>query len=589
MSGKMKIDLRNMKISWKIYALVAMLLMVTMGTAGFGIYQMQVIGEEIKEVAEQDIPLTETVTKITLHQLEQAVLFERGLAIGEELASDPSQLGHFQEVVGKFIKLGHKVAKELKEAEVVVAEALKSAHTEEARKEFTELLAALTKVDAEHEDYEALAEQAFIFMGKGEMLHPGEVATKIEAEEDQIDAELEEALVQLEKFTEDSLLTVQEHEQDGIRLLVIITVISIIVGLVLAILISRSVTKPIDRLIGVMSSLADGNLEIDIEGADRGDEIGKMSGAVQVFKDSAIERVRLEEEQKEAEKRAVEEKKAMMNKMADDFEASVGGVVETVSSAATEMESSAQAMTATAEQTSTQATAVAAAAEEATTNVQTVAAAAEELTSSISEISRQVSQSSDIAAQAVADAQATNEKIQGLAQAANKIGEVVALITDIADQTNLLALNATIEAARAGDAGKGFAVVASEVKNLANQTAKATEEISAQIGGIQGATQDSVQAIQAIGKTIGEISEIATTVASAVEEQGAATQEIARNVEQAASGTQEVSSNIIQVTQAAGETGQAAGQIVGAAGQLSKESETLRAEVDKFLAEVRAG
>ncbi|HLB79979.1 MAG TPA: globin-coupled sensor protein [Dongiaceae bacterium] len=277
-----------------------------------------------------------------------------------------------------------------------------------------------------------------------------------------------------------------------------------------------------------------------------------------------------------------------LNELAKNFEGSVKGIVDTVSSAATELQSSAQSMSATAEETSRQSTAVAAASEEASTNVQTVASATEELSASVAEISRQVTQSTQIAAKAVADAQATNRTVENLDAAAKKIGEVVQLISDIASQTNLLALNATIEAARAGEAGKGFAVVASEVKSLANQTARATEDIGAQIRAIQSEVGQSVTAIKGIGATIQEISEISTAIATAVEEQGAATQEIARNVQQAAAGTQEVSTNITGVTQAAGETGQAAGQVLSAAEELGRQSNVLQKQVDQFIASIRA-
>ena len=367
--------------------------------------------------------------------------------------------------------------------------------------------------------------------------------------------------------------------------------ISAVAGLLalgIAFFFSRTIAAPIRHMTGAMSKLASGNKDVAIPGMNRGDEIGDMAKAVNTFKENAIKVDRMTAEQEEQKKRAEQEKRAAMIKLADGFESSVKGVVNIVASSSTEMQSNSQAMASNAEQTSRQSAAVAAASEEASVAVQTAASAAEELSKSIEEIGRQVTQSTRISQKAVEEAQRTNDIVQGLAEGAQKIGEVINLINDIASQTNLLALNATIEAARAGEAGKGFAVVASEVKSLANQTAKATEDISAQIGAIQEATQGAVGAIKGIGTTISEISEIATAIASAVEEQNAATSEIARNVQQAASGTQEVSSNITGVNQAASETGHSAHALLSASGELSKQAEALRAEVDKFVAQVRA-
>ena len=364
--------------------------------------------------------------------------------------------------------------------------------------------------------------------------------------------------------------------------------VALVLGIMIAYFLARAIAGAITAMTGAMTKLAGGDMTMAIPGQGRKDEIGEMAGAVDVFKQNMIEADRLRQEQEEAKKRAEAEKKAAMHKLAGDFEARVGGVIQTVTSAATEMQSTAQSMSSTAEETSRQATAVSAAAEQATSNVQTVAAATEEMSSSVGEIGRQVSKSTEIAKRAVTEADKTNAAVQGLAQSAQKIGDVVNLISDIAEQTNLLALNATIEAARAGEAGKGFAVVASEVKALASQTAKATEEIAAQIGAMQGAVGGSVEAIKSIGSTIAEISEIATTIASAVEEQGAATQEISRNVQEAATGTRDVTSNIGQVSEASSATGAAATQVLSAATELSTQAEALRSEVDKFLAEVRA-
>jgi methyl-accepting chemotaxis protein len=362
----------------------------------------------------------------------------------------------------------------------------------------------------------------------------------------------------------------------------------ILVSTILGLAIIRSITRPVRTMTGAMAKLAAGDKTVAIDGSDRRDEIGAMARAVVVFKDNAIEMDRLKLEQQAGEQRAAAEKKAAMAKLADEFDASVGSIVKTVSAASTEMQSAAAAMTATAEETSRQSTVVAAASEQTTTNVQTVASASEQLSGSISEISRQVAAASSISGQAVSEAQRTDALVKGLAEAAQKIGAVTSLINQIASQTNLLALNATIEAARAGEAGKGFAVVASEVKSLANQTAKATEEIGAQIAAMQSATGETVSAIGSIGSIIGQVNEIATAIAAAVEEQGAATQEIARNVQQAATGTQEVSGTILGVTQAAGETGAAASQVLSAAGELSTQAEHLHAQVDRFLAAVRA-
>jgi methyl-accepting chemotaxis protein len=355
----------------------------------------------------------------------------------------------------------------------------------------------------------------------------------------------------------------------------------------LAWLSGRVIAGPILRMTAAMGQLAGGDKTVEIPAHDSKDEIGDMAKAVDVFKQNMIRADQIAAEQK-AEQAKKEQRQVAIEGFIATFESGVRGSLDTLASAATEMRATSQSMSTTAEETSAQATTVAAAAEQASANVQTVAAATEELSSSVAEIGRQVIQSTKIAGQAVDEAGRTNVTVQGLSAAAQKIGDVVKLISDIASQTNLLALNATIEAARAGDAGKGFAVVASEVKSLANQTAKATEEISAQVAAMQGATSGVVQAIQSIGGTIGSINEIATTIASAVEEQGAATQEIARNVQEAAQGTSQVSSTIAGVNQAASETGAASSQVLASAEELGKQAETLRADIDSFLANIRA-
>lgn len=348
------------------------------------------------------------------------------------------------------------------------------------------------------------------------------------------------------------------------------------------------VSRPIQTMTGVMSLLAGGDAGAEIPYQSRRDEIGAMAAAVQVFKDNLIRTRQLEVETALARASAEEQRKAGMRQMADGFEQAVGDIVGMVSSSATELQATAGTMSGTAAETAAQSSAVAAAAEEAASNVNTVAAAAEELGSSVQEIGRQVAGAAQLARTAVDEASQTTSLVQELSGAVAKIGDVVTLISNIAGQTNLLALNATIEAARAGAAGKGFAVVASEVKALAEQTARATSEISGQIGRIQGSTGQAVTAISSISARIQEISGVATSIAAAVEEQGAATQEIVRNVAQASTGTAEVTSNIAGVARASEGTGAAAHQVLGAASELSRQSEQLASEMSRFLDTVRA-
>jgi methyl-accepting chemotaxis protein len=350
---------------------------------------------------------------------------------------------------------------------------------------------------------------------------------------------------------------------------------------------SRSIVPPILKMVAAMGQLAGGDHSVEIPAVDKKDEIGLMAKAVLIFKDNMIKAKELAAKEAEAISERVA-RAARVNELTQAFDASISNVLRSVASASTELQATASSMTATAEETSNQATAVAAATEEASTNVQTVAAASEELASSVTEISRQVTQSAAIAQKAVTEADRTNETVQGLFKDAASIGDVVKLISEIASQTNLLALNATIEAARAGEAGRGFAVVASEVKSLAEQTAKATDQISSQVSSIQNSSSEAVSAIKGITATISEINEIAAAIASAVEEQGSATQEIARNVQQAALGTGEISSNVSGVQQAAGDTGAAAHQVLQASEELSRQSETMRGEVETFLANIKA-
>ncbi len=367
-----------------------------------------------------------------------------------------------------------------------------------------------------------------------------------------------------------------------------VTVAALLLGGLLAWLISRAITRPLGGITLAMGRLAQGDLAVNVTDAQRRDEIGALARALEIFKTNAQEMKRLEAEQAAAEQRAATERKQAMLRLADNFEGAVQGIVETVASAATGMQRAATALSSTATQASERSTIVAAASEQASVNVQTVASATEELSASIGEIGHQVENSTRIARQAVSDAERANGTIQGLVAAAEQIGQVVDLISGIAAQTNLLALNATIEAARAGEAGKGFAVVASEVKALATQTSRATDEIQSKVQEIQSATGGARTAIGSIGQTISQMSEIAATIAAAIEEQGAATRDIASNVSQAAHGTEEVSSNIVGVSNAVQQTGAAAHDVRATSESLATEADRLRREVGAFIATVRS-
>ncbi|WP_168204703.1 methyl-accepting chemotaxis protein [Tardiphaga sp. vice304] len=406
-----------------------------------------------------------------------------------------------------------------------------------------------------------------------------------------------ETIVALSTALKADMLTEQqrlESESDTTinqtkRLIVMLGVGGLIVGAVLAMLLGRSIARPMLAMCAAMRRLAAGDFDVVLPGLGRRDELGDMASAVEEFKVQAIAKAERDAESQDAQnRRAGEARRAELIRFADDFEGAVGGIVSNVAASAEQLETAADTLTRTAETTESLSGQVAGASEEASSNMQSVATATEELSLSVSEIGRQVEASSRIADSAVLQAEQTDVRITELSRVAQRIGDVVNLITAIAEQTNLLALNATIEAARAGDAGRGFAVVASEVKSLASQTARATDEISTQIAGMQNATQESVTAIKQIGATIGQISSIASEIASAVTQQSAATREIAQNVQRVAHGTQQVAGNITAVNRGATETGVASEQVLNSAQTLSSESTRLRAELDRFMQNIRA-
>ncbi|WP_374652425.1 methyl-accepting chemotaxis protein [Dongia sp.] len=463
----------------------------------------------------------------------------------------------------------HGLAKSLEQLEKVSANADYAAQLTEAKALAPAYEAAFKAGEEIDEKLEVLVHEKVAEASEEIIAEAEKVKVEAKAEENEVAAEITAVVVESEWIAIGFSLA-------GFAL-----------GMVVAFVIGQGISKPIRILSALMLRLSNGERDIAIAGAERKDEVGEMANALHVFKENMIAAERLRVEQQAEQDRQLERGRRM-GEAVSNFDKVIAEVVNALSTAATELQGTAQSLAATAEETAQQSNTVAAAAEQMTQNVSTVASATEELSASIHEISGQVAESTRIVTQAVSQAEDTNGRVRQLAEAAQKIGAVVTLINDIAGQTNLLALNATIEAARAGEAGKGFAVVASEVKQLATQTARATDEIGTQVRAIQESTESSAGAIHSISQTINRVSEISTAIASAVEEQGAATQEISRNVQQAATGTSEVTTNVLGVTEASQQTSIASTQVLSAANELSRYGETLRSEVNNFLHTVRS-
>ena len=577
---------KGASVMHKLLGIVGICLLSTGIVAVIGVWQMGRIGDEIEGIAERDIPLTELVNHVTVTQLEQAVVLERAMRLsGLAAEASPEEL---RNLVAEFEQLSSSVDAEIARGIGLAEAASAGARTESEKAEFQQVLSSLQQVGQGHRLYHDHAAEILRLAGTGNTGEAIALVDGIEVEEAELDGKFEALQTQIQQFTTTAMQAVYSHEQSAISQMTIVSVVSALVGFALAVWFTRaSVARPLGEVVNGLNRLAEGDTSVEVPVRSR-DEIGQVAEAFVVFKGKTIELKRLEEERAEEEARLTQERRRQRLELADSFEAAVGGVVNALSAAATELQATAQSMSGIAEQTNRRSITVAEASDEASTNVQTVATASEELSASISEISRQLAETNSVSLRAVEDADGASRSVNGLAEAAHKIGDVINLIQDIAEQTNLLALNATIEAARAGEMGKGFAVVANEVKSLATQTAKATEEIAQQVEGMQSATGGTVTVIEGIVSIIKRISENAQGIAAAVEEQNAATQEISRNVQQAANGTQSVASNITGVREATEQPGAAASDVLESAGQLSQQSELLRAEVGKFLANLRA-
>ncbi|HTG05549.1 MAG TPA: methyl-accepting chemotaxis protein [Bradyrhizobium sp.] len=552
-------------IRTKITVVVAFLLVAMSAMGALNIRQMYTINSATVDIANNWLPSVRV-----LGELRAATITYRAIVRSHLLATDEAGKQLQEDLLAKWITNTDKARKAY---EPLITSAEERAFYDEFSTAWAEYLAGVKEVlvlSRKNEDKEA------------RVLHAKASLAGVKADET-----LQKDVLLNSRGADAAGLQASESFDNDIKIVLSSLLLTIVIGIGAAVFLVRGVSAGIKSIVAPMQALGNGDLTAQVPHQGETTEIGAMAEALQVFKQALIAKKAADEAAARDADAKIERGRRVDN-ITRDFESLIGEIVATVSSASTQLEASAGTLTTTAERAQQLTTTVAAASEEASTNVRSVASATEEMASSINEIGRQVQDSARMAGEAVEQARKTNDRVSELSKAAARIGDVVELINTIAGQTNLLALNATIEAARAGEAGRGFAVVASEVKALAEQTAKATGEIGQQITGIQTATQDSVNAIKEIGGTIEKLCEISSTIASAVEEQGAATQEISRNVQQAAHGTQQVSSNITDVQRGASETGSASSQVLAAAQSLSGDSNRLKLAVGKFLNSVRA-